>query len=94
MEIIRKTDILVETRRRFIISQPESDEQFFCPHCPGQLISAEASAVLFNLSRRAVYRIIEKEAVHFCETENGLIFVCPESFAETLGSEAEKEFRS
>ncbi|HQU84887.1 MAG TPA: hypothetical protein PKY59_17240 [Pyrinomonadaceae bacterium] len=84
MEIIRKTDILIETKRRFIISQPEQDEQFFCPLCAGQMISAEASAVLFEMSRRAIYRTIEKETVHFTETPDGLIMICPESFAEIL----------
>lgn len=94
MEIIRKTDILVETKRRFVISQPEFEEQFFCPHCPGQMISAEASAVLFKLSRREIYRMIEKELVHFCETSDGLILICPDSFAEILSKSEEKAFRS
>lgn len=86
MEIIRKTDILIETKRRFIISQHEQEEQFLCPFCAGQMISAEASAVLFETSRRAIYRTIEKEAVHFAETPDGLLMICPESFAEILGN--------
>jgi len=93
MEIIRKTDILVKTKRRFIISQPETCEQIFCSFCPGQMISAEASAVLFKLSRRAVYRMIETERIHFTESENGLLFICPDSFAEILTHDAEKEIR-
>ena len=84
MEIIRKKDILIETKRRFIINQPETGEQVFCPLCAGQMITAEASAILFGLSRRVIYRIIENEKVHFTETENGLILTCPESFAEIL----------
>lgn len=94
MKIIRKTDILVETKRRFIICQPEQDERFFCPCCPGQMISAEASAVFFRLSRRDVYRMIETGKVHFSETETGLLFICPESFAEILTNETEKAVRS
>lgn len=94
MKIIRKTNILVETKRRFIICQPEQGELFFCPYCPGQMISAEASSLLFNLSRRAVYRTIETGKVHFSETENGLIYICPESFAGILTNETEKAVRS
>ena len=94
MEIIRNTDILIETKRRFIISQPETGERFFCPLCPAEMITAEASAVLFALSRRAVYRMIEDEKVHFSEIENGLILICPESFAEILTSGEEKSFQT
>lgn len=94
MEIIRKTSIVVETKRRFIVSQPETGEQIFCPLCTGQMISAEASAVLFKLSRRAVYQAIETGKLHFSETKNGLIFICPASFAEILTNETEKAFRS
>ena len=84
MEIIRKTDILLETKRRFIIRQPTTDALILCDRCDGQMITAEASAVLFAVSRRVVYRLIENEAIHFGETENGLIYVCPDSLAESL----------
>lgn len=79
MEITRTTDILVETKRKFIIRHPPTDAQILCERCAGQMITAEATAVLFAVSRRVVYRLIENEAIHFFETEAGAIFVCPQS---------------
>lgn len=84
MEIIRKTEIVVETKRRFIINRSSAAEYLICPDCPGRMMTAEAAAAVFNVSRRAVYRFIEQEKGHFSETEAGEIFICSDSFAEVL----------
>jgi hypothetical protein len=84
MEITRTTDIWVETKRRFFVHQTQSNEQLLCASCAGQMITAEVSAALLGISRRLVYRLVEAEIVHFSETEAGVIFVCPDSFAHHL----------
>jgi hypothetical protein len=83
MEIIRKTEMVVETRRRIIVTQPEeAGEQIFCHECAELMITAEALAVLQNVSRREIYRTVETGALHFAETESGILFVCPNSSGE------------
>jgi hypothetical protein len=46
------------------------------------MLPAEQAAVVFNLSNRAVYQLVEKGITHFVETERGELFVCLRSLAE------------
>ena len=79
MEIKRTTEISVEKTRRFVIRQPETDPAIACPACGEPMLTAEASAVLFGVKCRRIYRIVETGAAHFHETETGAMFVCPSS---------------
>lgn len=82
MEIIRKTEILVETNRRFTVAQTEIAEKVVCRECAEPMIKAEQVTNLFGITCRAVYRLIEEAAIDFSETENGASFVCPNSLAD------------
>lgn len=84
MEIKRKTEVFVRTKRRFVIHQSESTEQIFCPNCNELMLAAETAAVLFGINRRAVYQIIEHGTAHFAETVEGAVMVCPSSLADFL----------
>ena len=86
MEIKRTTEIFVETKRRFVVSQPEHAERILCPHCAAQMIEAETAASLLAVSRRSVYRRVENGEAHFAETEAGILLVCP----NWLGGEPKK----
>jgi hypothetical protein len=79
MEIKRTTEILVETERRYVVHQPDNVEQVFCPGCNELMITAEQAAVIFELSHRTVYQLVENGTAHFTETETGVLFVCPNS---------------
>lgn len=89
MEIKRKTEIFVETNRRFVIHQPESAEPSFCPQCAEPMFTAEQAAAFFNVSRRDIYRLIDNHAVHFIETDTGYLMVCPKSLAEISANRME-----
>lgn len=86
MEIKRKTEIRVETRRKFVVGLPASEEEFFCRRCDFSkpLISAEHAAQMLGVSRRVVYQIVETTEAHFAETETGILLVCPDSLAQIL----------
>ena len=84
MEIKRTTEIFVETNKRFVIHQPDTTEQFFCPNCNEPMLGVEATAALFGISHRAVYRLIEQNAAHFAETVSGAAMLCPSSLAAFL----------
>lgn len=77
MEIKRTTEIFVETKRRFIVHQPENAEPVFCLACDRQMLAAEHAAAVFQINCRAVYRLIEAGAAHFAETAAGAALVCP-----------------
>ncbi len=77
MEIKRTAEIFVETRRRLVIVQPIYAGQILCPRCAEQMIEAETAASLLAVSRRFVYRQIEKTDAHFVETDAGILLVCP-----------------
>jgi excisionase family DNA binding protein len=81
MEIKRKTEILVETSRRFVIHQSDSPEQLTCPQCNEPMLTAEQAATLLGVSRRAVYQLIEAGSAHFAEIENGTVMICLSSLA-------------
>lgn len=89
MEIKRKTEIFIETRRQFVISQPEAVEQIFCPQCGETMVAAEQAAVFFGTSRRNIYQCIETGAVHFAETDAGAVMICLSSLAAMSGVEDE-----
>lgn len=84
MEFKRKTEIFVETNRRFVIHQPETAEQVFCPLCSEPMLTAEQTADLFDIGRRVVYQIIENAGTHFVETEAGILLVCPGLLSKLL----------
>lgn len=84
MEIKHSTEISVERTRRFVIRQPEMDETLPCPGCGEMMLSAESSAILFRVKCRRVYQLVEADAVHFVETETGVLFVCPPSLDQAI----------
>ena len=84
MEIKRKTEIFVETSRRFVIHGPEKAEQVVCSQCGEPMLAAEQAAALLDVGRRTIYQTIENGTSHFFETEKGVLMVCPNSLAEYL----------
>lgn len=92
MEIKRKTEITVETRKRFVVRLPETAEAVFCPHCKGDepMLTAEQAAVFLRIGRRTIYRWIETGAAHFIESESSAVLVCLASL-DTILSDAPKQ---
>lgn len=84
LEIKRKIEVCVQTKRRFIIRQPWESEQLICPECAGPMIAAEQIAILLGIGRRRVYQLVEAGNAHFVETAAGILMVCPNSLAQTL----------
>ena len=55
-----------------------------CPFCAEftPMLAAESLAQTFKVSPREIFRLIERGALHFIETERKEIFVCLESFSK------------
>lgn len=81
MEIKRKFEYLVATKRRYIIHQTSSDNQTVCSECGELMMTAERAAVLLNIKQRRIFQIIETGAVHYTEGEAGAVMICLNSLA-------------
>ncbi len=68
MKIIKKTHILVETKREIIIGKSppdEQDEQIVCEQCGGEMMTAQTVSALLGINIREIYRLIEKGKLSF-----------------------------
>jgi hypothetical protein len=84
MEIKRKTEMFVETTRRFVIRRRTGREQIFCFDCGEPMLTSEQAAALLETSCRTVFRLVESGSMHFSETKTGSVLVCLSSLAAIL----------
>ena len=63
-----------------------------CPRCKEgvEWLSALEATALSGLSEREIFRLVERDRIHFLETELELLLICPRS----LESHRLKTFRS
>jgi hypothetical protein len=54
----------------------------FCLECGSTLVSLEEAVLLASASSRAIHRQMERRAVHFAETSDGLVLLCKASLIE------------
>jgi predicted RNA-binding Zn-ribbon protein involved in translation (DUF1610 family) len=89
VKIRRKVEISIQKTKRGVILLPETEEIFACPTCGAEemMIAAESAASVFGFSRRDIYRLVEAGTVHFLETDEGILFVCPKSLEENPGKQ-------
>lgn len=81
----KTTEIYIETRERLVFRTTSADEiEMVCPSCDSVsiFIRPERAALLFNLTAREVYNRIERDAVHFLETDSGATLVCAASLSD------------
>jgi hypothetical protein len=87
MEIKRKFEKLVVTKRRFVVRQTASVAQTACAECGAPALAIEQAAKFFGITQRRVFQIIETGAAHYAETETGAVMICLTSLAEDLDGE-------
>lgn len=82
----RRTEITVETRHLFLLTNAGNAVQTLCTECtpPASMITLEQAAVLTGLSTRTIYAIVEAGKVHFIETPAGLLLVCLNSLLASI----------
>jgi hypothetical protein len=75
----RRTEVTLETRLRII--RRSAPATVFCAQCPAPvpLITPEEAAVLARTSTRTIYRWVEAEQLHYSETPEGRLLICPNS---------------
>ena len=78
---MKRTETIIETHEVWVIRKRTHRPPVWCLDCAGQpqMLTAEEAARLSGLSLRAICRSIEAGGVHFLETADGGVFVCPAS---------------
>lgn len=81
--MFQKQKIRMEKTERLIL--PNVYQQF-CNQCGMEriFVSAEQATYLTKLTSREIFRLVETDAVHFFETEEGFLFICENSFRDSL----------
>jgi len=76
----RRTEITVETSW-LVLRRARHRAPLSCATCPWPtpLIAPEEAAVLAGVSTRTIYALVEAEQLHFTETPEGKLLVCPNS---------------
>jgi hypothetical protein len=76
----KRTEITVETSV-LVLRRARRHARLFCPTCPSPtpLIAPDEAAVLAGVSTRTIYRWVEAEQLHYSETPEGRLLVCPNS---------------
>ena len=76
--------ITAEKSETYIIRQePRGSVRAWCGGCGEEIecLTVEHAVTLTGLSARKLFRLVEAEGIHFCETEAGQLFICPNSVA-------------
>ena len=83
MKIIKKTHILVETKRKIIVSQSPSDTPLACQQCGGQMMTAQTASTLLGINIREIYQLIEKGNFHFSDSNLEVTHICSSAISRT-----------
>ncbi len=77
-ETYRRIDVTVEREVLTVHYQPGACYLGICPQCGREvlMLTAEAASVTVGITRREMYRRIEKGKYHFQESAAGDVFLC------------------
>ena len=77
----RRTEILIEIDEVTLISCHSGSRRQWCPHCAADVttVTPQQASAIAQVSVRMINQWVENGAVHFIETDRGLLFVCLES---------------
>jgi hypothetical protein len=87
--LIRKRKItrtLIKMREVYEIKRPDDEKALFCRECPEKMAMMPVAEVVAmrRVSSREIYRWIEAGRVHFTETPEGLMLICPYSLLRLI----------
>ena len=81
----KRTEITVETERLVVVGDARVPRHVnWCAPCGKQVepVSTDEAAVLARVTSRTIFRWVELGRVHYWETPEGLLLICPHSIAE------------
>jgi hypothetical protein len=74
-------EITVETEELLIIRRNRAASTEWCEACSEavEMLRPERAAAICGVSTRTIYRRVESQSVHYIETPDGLVWICPNS---------------
>jgi hypothetical protein len=85
MEIKRKFEISAATKRRYVVHRPPSaSKPTVCLECGAPMLTIEQTANMLGIKQRRIFQIIEIGAIHFTESEAGVLMICLTSLVSFL----------
>jgi len=93
MKIIRRTNIIIKTKRSLTVPSKPAAEIILCPQCAELMTRTQMCANFFEVSSRVIYRLIEAGEIHYIETAVNAIYVCPLSLKNALETNPVIRFR-
>ena len=91
MEIKRKFETLIATKRRYVIRQTPLVKQTTCAECGEPMLAIAQVAILLGIKQSWIFQIIETRAAHFTEAEAGALMICLNSLAAVLDCDSLKK---
>jgi hypothetical protein len=78
----RRTELTFETEVVLVQRKPHCFPVYcgVCPDSP-QLVTTDEAALLTHVSSREIYRRVEAGQLHFAETADGKLSICPNSLS-------------
>jgi excisionase family DNA binding protein len=78
----KRMEITVEIDRMMLVSSQKSPT-LWCELCAAhvRMLTVDEAAALTGASSRNVYRRVESGELHFAETPEGRLFICPDSLS-------------
>lgn len=83
----RRTEITIETERIFIVNKPGAPQHLerrprrliWCLECAEQVtpLTTDEAAIQFQISSPALFQLFEKRVLHFIETADRRLLICP-----------------
>ena len=77
----KRTEITMETDQVTVIYRPRDFVRAWCEGCAEEvgMVTAEQAAAISGIGPRAIYQAVEADALHFVETADRVLFICPKS---------------
>jgi hypothetical protein len=75
----RKTEILLEMEETLLIKKSSCTLPVWCPLCQEEfkMVTVDEAAILCGVTSRSIYQAVEGQEIHFIETKEGLLLICP-----------------
>ena len=80
----RRIEITVEKHRLIVLKRQRRSVPDWCADCGEQvsMLTPDQAATMANVSSRTIYRRVEAGEMHYTETAEGFLLICPNSIRE------------
>ena len=79
----RRTEITIETERLVVVGGRRQRVVRWCAPCDMhvEMLSTDEAAILARVSSRTIFSWVEAGKIHYTETAEGLLLICPNSIS-------------